>query len=143
MSKRYLQAYGALYGDEAPPKPSRKRRIGREQTEAQLQKQCVYWFRMQYPEKLLLSIPNEGKRSAHTGRNMVEMGMTAGAPDLFVPEPNMASSGLFMELKVGYNKLTESQEWWRVQLLDRAYAWFEVRSFEQFQEVVDEYLGAS
>lgn len=141
MYKKQLQAMGALYGDGEPPKPSRKRRIGKKQTEAQLQKQCVAWFKMQYPYLLIHSTPNEGKRESYRGANLVAAGLSAGYPDLTIDEPRKAYHGLRMELKVGYNKLTERQKWWRDQLLAKRYAWYEVRSFEEFQLVVKNYLN--
>ena len=48
-------------------------------------------------------------------------GYKKGFPDLFIYEPRANYHGLAIELKVGYNKATNEQRWWRDQLRERGY----------------------
>jgi hypothetical protein len=57
---------------------------------------------------LILAIPNGQFRR---GQRM-EPGLRAGAPDLLLPVPRRGYHGLFMELKVGRNRLTAQQSAW-------------------------------
>lgn len=57
--------------------------------EHELQKSCVKWFRLQYPEytNLLFAIPNGGKRNAREAARLKAEGVTPGVPDLFLQLP--------------------------------------------------------
>jgi hypothetical protein len=50
------------------------------------QVRLVSWFRRQYPDTRILAIPNGGIRSASQGANLKAEGVSAGVPDLVVPE---------------------------------------------------------
>ena len=50
------------------------------------QVRLVSWFRRQYPDTRILAIPNGGIRSASAGASLKVEGVSAGVPDLFVPE---------------------------------------------------------
>lgn len=82
-----------------------------------------------YPElRLLFAIPNGGKRSPQYGAMMKAQGLKSGVPDCFLPVPKQIDNdgtsfynGLFIEMKVGKNKLSENQEWWRRELHIQGY----------------------
>ena len=64
-----------------------------------------------YPElKLAFSIPNGGLRSKATAARLKAEGQRAGVWDIFLPVPRGRWHGLFVEMKVGNNKLTRYQE---------------------------------
>jgi len=50
------------------------------------QVRLVSWFRKTYPDTRILAIPNGGIRSASAGASLKAEGVSAGVPDLFVPE---------------------------------------------------------
>ena len=50
------------------------------------QVRLVSWFRKTYPDTRILAIPNGGIRSASQGASLKAEGVSAGVPDLFVPE---------------------------------------------------------
>lgn len=54
----------------------------------------VKWFRASYPEVLIFAIPNGGRRNAREALKLQNEGVTAGIPDLMVPEWR-----LFIEMK--------------------------------------------
>lgn len=54
--------------------------------ESQEQTAFVQWFRMQYPRVLIFSIPNGGKRGIREAARLKAEGVTAGIPDLHIPQ---------------------------------------------------------
>lgn len=54
--------------------------------EDDLQKACVTWFRLQYPEPkyLIHHSPNGGKRNAREAGRLKAQGVRAGFPDLII-----------------------------------------------------------
>lgn len=69
----------------------------------------------------IFHIPNEAKRSIRTAAHLKAMGMRAGVPDLFVPIAKGRYHGLFIEMKVKPNKLTQAQFDWLLELERRGY----------------------
>ena len=55
-------------------------------TEHEEQRETVAWFRKTYPGVRILAIPNGGARSPATAGRLKAEGVSAGVPDLFVPE---------------------------------------------------------
>ena len=62
--------------------------------EQNLQIACVRWFRYQYPDEILIHIPNGGYRRPSEAARLKAMGVVPGIPDLFIPEWR-----LFIEMK--------------------------------------------
>ena len=56
--------------------------------ESQLQRQCVAWFRLQYPKhaRLLFAVPNGGGRSRIEAAIMKAEGVTAGVSEYEIVE---------------------------------------------------------
>lgn len=110
--------------------------------EAELQKACVNWFRLQYPQfsDLLVAIPNGGSRNVIEAANLKKQGVKSGIPDLVLFVQNELMTGLFIELKVGRNKLTENQKKYFELLPKQGYQVEEVRSFDQFRTIIERYL---
>lgn len=78
--------------------------------------QCalIDWWRLthkQYglPEFALFAIPNGGKRNITTAVRLKREGVRAGVADLMLAMPSDVYSGLFIEMKAGKNKTTETQ----------------------------------
>ena len=70
-----------------------------------------------YPSlNLLHAIPNGGKRDKVTAGRMKAEGARAGVWDIFLPIPMHNYHGLYIEMKVGSNKLTREQQWFREQV---------------------------
>jgi len=63
-------------------------------------------FRKQWPDVLIHSVPNGGKRHPKVAKEMKAEGLTAGIPDLFVP-----AWALWVEMKrVSKGALSKDQE---------------------------------
>lgn len=114
-------------------------------TEAQEQKSLIEWAKWQekkYPElKMLMHVPNEGKRSKRYGAELKRMGLKAGFPDLglFVPRNN--KHALFLEMKVGRNKCTDNQKKWIRALMEQGYEVKVCYSCEEAIQVIKKYLN--
>jgi len=95
------------------PKRARTSRVPAA-SEHQLQASIIGWWAHTHnlyalPEFALLAIPNGGARDAITGSRLKAEGVRRGALDLLLAKPVGAYSGLWIELKVGYNKPTDQQ----------------------------------
>lgn len=81
-----------------------------ESTEQQLVFEWASWNKNKYPGlETMYHVPNEGKRSASTGRRLKREGLKSGVSDICVPVAKSGYSNLYIELKTGKNKATESQ----------------------------------
>lgn len=114
-------------------------------TEAEEQKALIQWAKFQekkYSElKMLMHVPNEGKRSKRYGAELKRMGLKAGFPDLglFVPRNN--KHALFLEMKVGRNKCTDNQKKWIRALMEQGYEVKVCYSCEEAIQVIKRYLN--
>lgn len=82
-------------------------------SEEQEQMQVIAWARLMARKdsalKMLFHIPNGGKRGKLEAIRFKKMGVLAGVPDLFLPAPRKGYAGLFIEMKVGGNRITQQQ----------------------------------
>lgn len=80
------------------------------------------WNTGRFPElKLLFHVPNGGKRNAAEAARFKAMGVKAGVPDLCLPVPMNGYAGLYIEMKYGKNKPTDTQEMWIGALRQQGY----------------------
>ena len=110
------------------------------QLESRLQSECVKWFRLQYPKEIIFAIPNGGNRDAITGAILKREGALSGVADLFVMRSSGKWHGLFIEMKSGKGKLSESQVRFGESALSRDYLYAIVNSFDTFRSIVENYL---
>jgi hypothetical protein len=108
--------------------------------EDRLQSQCVRWFRLQYPNHVLFAIPNGGNRNAVTGAVLKKTGTLAGVADLFLMHAAYCNHGLFIEMKVGKNTLTQTQKDFADKAHAAGYGYMICRTLDDFIETVNEYL---
>lgn len=109
--------------------------------ESVLQMLCVSWFYSQYPKHLIYSIPN-GVRltTSRAGAREKRMGMLAGMPDLSIPFRNDSYFGLFVEMKVAGNYLSDLQAERRQFLLNQGYCVVVCWKFEDFESAIRAYM---
>jgi hypothetical protein len=113
----------------------------RTQHESKLQQSCVKWFKYSFPNVIIASFPNEGKRSPSTAARMKAEGMKSGMPDLFIARPSKGYSGLFIEMKYGKGRVTEMQTDCMRKLDNEGYMTFVCYSFDEFKSIVETYFG--
>ena len=121
------------------PKTRRKPR----DLEHKLQSACVRWYRLQYPKMKhnLFSVPNGGKRDAATAAKLKDEGALAGVADLILLKSNRFYGALLIEMKTPEGRQSESQKDWQQKITNDGYKYVVVRSFEDFQREVRQYLS--
>lgn len=116
----------------------RKRHI-----ESDIQKNCVKWFRLQYPKiaKLLIAVPNGGARNRTEAAIMKGEGVTAGVSDLILFLPTPEHHALLIEMKTPTGRQQDSQKEWQNLVETVGYKYALCRSFEEFQDLIWGYLA--
>jgi len=109
--------------------------------EDDLQMNCVFWFKLQYPEYLIHHSPNGGKRNAREAARFKKMGTLSGFPDIIIPVARKGYHALFIELKAEKNRLTQSQMLVINQLISEGYKCEVCYSLEQFRDIVNDYFN--
>ena len=111
--------------------------------ESNTQIACVRWFRFQFPDmaRSLFSVPNGGARDRITGAIMKAEGVVAGVADLILLIPNGNHHGLCIEMKTKRGYQSDSQKEWEKEVNSHGYDYAVVRSLEEFQKVIWEYMN--
>ena len=108
--------------------------------EGQLQSECVKWFRFQYPKLIIYAIANGGSRNVIEATNLKRQGVLAGIPDLCVPIASGGYNALYIEMKYGKGKTTDSQKEMIDKLSGLGNQCEVVRNFDEFKQVIRNYL---
>ena len=113
--------------------------------ESHIQQECVKWARLQYPlcRKLLVTFANGYWTTPVQARIAVAEGLVSGASDLILLHPSWDGRwcGLAIEMKTPKGRQSENQKAWQKELEKTGcYRYEVVRSFDQFKELIDEYL---
>lgn len=126
-------------GETPEQKPEKKKPTHHE---SKLQRGCVKWFRLQYPNhtKLLFAIPNGGFRSGHEASIMHGEGVTPGVADLMLAIPRHGHHGLFIEMKYGKNDLSQHQQEFKRAVQSQNYKFVVCWDIDQFVAEVNRYL---
>lgn len=113
-------------------------------SESQEQQALFEWAAYQagkWPElRWMYHIPNEGLRNPRTGARLKKEGLKPGVPDICLPVPRGGYHGLFIELKAGKNKPTETQIEWLQELVRQGYAAGWCTGWEQAAEMIKRYM---
>lgn len=91
--------------------------------------------------KWIHAIPNGGKRHPATARKMKAEGVKAGVWDIFVPVLGLYSSGLYIEMKHGKNKLTDSQKEFGSYVSNQGYSTAICHSWEDAVSAIANYMS--
>jgi len=124
------------------------------QDESKLQQAALRWFKYQYPNVVVFSIPNEGQRNVRNASRMKAEGLCPGFPDVGICHVQTIKnktftdgSGLtgycpmlFVEFKSLKGKLSPSQKEVHQKLRDSGYKVEVIRSFDEFKNCIEEYL---
>lgn len=119
-------------------------------SESRLQTMCVDWFEAQYPNELITSFPNGGKRPSKKNRygksyspegaKLKREGLKAGMPDLFVACAQKGYNGLFIEMKVPGKTTSPAQKKRIAQLISKGYKCAVAYSLDEFRNIITDYL---
>lgn len=137
-----------------------KKRIYRHH-ESNMIQTCLKWFALQYPNRIVIKIDNEGKRSKAAGAIKKREGLKPGASDLFFPEPEIHGGemtsgihigpegskikiyhpGMWLEGKHGDNVLTPDQIEFQNQMHRRGYYCGTFYNIDEFVRHCNAYFG--
>lgn len=149
---KHMSTYGkkeiVAYAEREGPSRLNAERVGtspKHSSEHQEQAALFKWAernRDKYPELgSLYAVPNAAKRSKQVAAMMLAEGLKSGVPDICLPCPAGDFAALYIEMKYGYNKPTESQAAW-IQFLRALGNRVEVcYSYEAARLVVCDYLN--
>lgn len=110
--------------------------------ESYTQRQCVAWFRLQYPRyaRLLVANANGGKRNRIEAAIMKAEGVTAGVADLTLYVPTKRHHGLLVEMKTEEGRQRTTQKEWQTLVTAQGYRYEVCRSLDDFIEIVKDYF---
>lgn len=111
--------------------------------EDHLQACCVQWFRAQYPQKIIMAIPNGGKRHIGTAMRLKKTGVLSGCPDLLIPHASNGFHGFFIEMKAPgkRSKTSPAQKTVIAKLLEEGYLVEVIDDFKDFVDAVKGYMS--
>ena len=111
------------------------------QLESKLQILCVKWFRLQFPNVLIFSIPNGGQRSLITAKILKAEGTVSGVADLQILKAKNGYNGLFIEMKYGNNRQQDTQKEFLADMAAAGHFVATCYSAEEAIKVIEEYLN--
>jgi len=115
--------------------------LQREEAEQVALFQWAEFAKVKYPElDLLYHIPNEGKRSPVTGVRLKRAGLRSGVPDVCLPTAHGGYVGMYIEMKYGSNKPTETQKKWLRALREQGHLTAVCYTWEQARKLIEEYI---
>lgn len=85
-------------------------------------------------------IPNGGSRHRKEAANLKRQGVKAGVPDLCFPVALRGYHGMYIEMKAGRNKTTDSQDAWLDLLARNGYYVRVCYGFEEAMTAIDWYF---
>jgi len=95
-----------------------------------------------YPKlNLMFHVPNGGSRNKAEAANLKQQGVKAGVPDIVLPVARGLYHGLFIEFKVGTNKLTPEQHDWLEALKAEDYCAVCVNGWENAVKTIEQYIS--
>jgi hypothetical protein len=133
--------------------------------ESELQRACLLWLQLQFPEvrKLVIKIDNENKVSAFVGSLKKKEGLNTGAADIFIATPKFyyckdvncleclclnlcfhrvfGYHGLFIEFKAKgkLKNQTEKQKEFQFLVEKQGYKYALIDDFGNFEKLINEY----
>ena len=96
-----------------------------------IQKDCVLWFRANYKNYLIFSVPSE---ATHNNVNYYKgLGLISGVSDTIVVLPNKV---LFVEFKSSAGRQSQPQKEFQHTIESLGYEYHLIRSVEAFKELI-------
>ena len=120
--------------------------------ESRIQKTCIKWFDLQYPQysQILFAIPNGGKRNVVTASIMKKEGVRRRVLDIFFAKEKIRTLsgvicneyyGLFIEIKTKEGKLSKEQKEFIKKVEAERFKCEICRSLDEFIKIINEYLN--
>lgn len=100
--------------------------------------------------ELIHANPMGEKRDKGTGAKLKAEGAKKGIPDLFLPvathfveccEQYIGYNGLYIEIKIGKDDLSDVQKWWKERLERQGFDYYVARDMMETLNYIKAYLG--
>lgn len=91
--------------------------------------------------RILTASANGGHRHIAVAAKLKASGVKAGYPDITLNVARHGYHGLFIELKFGKGRVSESQKWWHEQLMRQRYLVSVCYGWQAAKQVIVAYLG--
>lgn len=123
-------------GDEAPVNwRALRKKLTREDLECEA---GINYVRLQYPRVRIVHVPNEGKRTPLERLRLAVLGSARGFVDyMFFFEGRV----LYLEWKTTKGAMTKEQKEWQAFLASEGHSVFNIKGFDHFKEVFDEWMN--
>ena len=110
--------------------------------ESQIQRSCLRWFRLQYPQYALLcfAVPNGGARNKREASIMKAEGVTAGVADVILLIPSSGYASPCLEFMTQTGRQQDTQKAWQKAAETAGNKYTVIRSFDEFRNEVTNYL---
>lgn len=120
------------------------------QREAILQKNCVRWFRFQFPKlKMLLVSSVNGamlqgtpEQRAKSWKRLESEGAVPGVSDLFLFVARGGFHGLCIEMKVDGSTQSQKQKEFEALVKEQNYKYVVCKSFDEFEKTILDYVNS-
>ena len=120
------------------------------QREAILQKNCVRWFRFQFPKyKMLLVSSVNGamlqgtpEQRAKSWKRLESEGAVPGVSDLFLFVARGGYHGLCIEMKIEGNNQSPKQKEWEALVTEQNYKYVVCKTFDEFEKTILDYVNS-
>lgn len=112
-----------------------------ELSELSIHKAAIQWCHLNPNLKgLVIHIPNEGKRSRRYGRTLKELGMLAGASDLFIALAKKEYHGAWIEIKSKQGILSPLQKQFLEKMNQQGYFTAVCYSLDEIISILNWYI---
>ena len=109
-------------------------------SENSIQKAVMQWVNLNPTlRKVVIHIPNEGKRTVSYGKSLKDMGMRSGVSDLFIAMGRHNYYGAWIELKSKNGVLSTAQRQFIIDISDQNYLSASCHSIEETIEFIEWY----
>lgn len=147
VSKRYMTAYAALYGEQtelgvSTPPITKKKSPQSPACPTEVQEQVIAATWLSKMNIIFYHVPNGGYRDYLEAVKFKRMGVKAGVPDICIPIARKGHHGLYIELKrVRGSSISDTQKWWLDELKRQGYDVFVAKGAADLIEYVKNYMG--
>lgn len=99
------------------------------------------WIRKNNLAEFAFHIANERKSSQQAGSLLKRMGVKSGVSDIFIAIPSNEFHGLWLELKAGKNRPTESQMKFLEDMRSKGYEALWCTGADKAKQIITDYLS--
>lgn len=112
-------------------------------SEHEHQVNVIKWFNLQYKQfsGRLYANANGGQRNIVVAIKLKAEGVSAGVPDLTLPVARNGYHGLYVEMKAGKGRLSETQSEWINFLCEQGYYTAVCYGFDEAKLMITNYLS--